>query len=279
MKLSIITITYNNIKGFRQTFNSVISQSWKEFEWIIIDGGSTDGTRELLEQHQHLFSYWCCEADRGIYDAQNKGAQRATGDYLCFMNAGDGFFDKDVLSRAVSYFEKADVLYGDTVFTDKIYKEIVIHPETLTLSWLSLFAINHQSTFIKREVFELFKFDLKYKMLADRKLWIQCMLQDKSFIKLPFVVSFYDTNGLSSKNKQGWKLEHQEICDELLPKSLQITLRNAHYFESSLDMQRTHQILQKAGPFRKILHLLILGICNYRKIVQQTNRYATIKKK
>lgn len=278
MKLSIITITYNNIEGFIQTFDSVIAQNWTDFEWIVIDGGSEDGTREFIMKNQERFSFWCSESDGGIYDAQNKGARQAVGDYLCFMNAGDCFIDNDVLSKINKYFGKADILYGDTIFVGKEKEEQVIHPQTLTLSWLSRYAINHQSAFIRRVVFEQFCFDLKYKMLADRKLWIQCMLQDKTFEKLPFFTTRYDANGLSSRNKGQWQHEHQEICDELLPKSVQRSLDSAHYFESSIDMQKTHFILQKEGPMRKILHLLIhwIGLC--RGIVIKCNQYAAIKK-
>lgn len=81
MKLSIITINYNNLQGLRNTFQSVISQTWQEFEWIVIDGGSTDGGKELLEEHQEKFSYWVSEPDKGIYNAMNKGISHANGEY------------------------------------------------------------------------------------------------------------------------------------------------------------------------------------------------------
>ena len=94
MKLSIITINYNNCDGLQKTIDSVIAQTWRDFEWIVIDGGSTDGSKELLEQYKEHFSYWCSEPDKGIYNAMNKGIAKANGDYLNFMNSGDAFYEK-----------------------------------------------------------------------------------------------------------------------------------------------------------------------------------------
>lgn len=89
MKLSIITINFNNRDGLQRTINSVLSQSFKDFEWIVIDGGSTDGSRNLLEIYKKYFSYWCSEPDKGVYNAQNKGISVAKGEYMSFMNSGD----------------------------------------------------------------------------------------------------------------------------------------------------------------------------------------------
>ncbi len=92
MKLSIITVNLNNKDGLQKTIDSVISQTFKDFEWIVIDGGSTDGSKELIEKYSDYISYWVSEPDKGIYNAMNKGIKVAKGDYLEFLNSGDIFF-------------------------------------------------------------------------------------------------------------------------------------------------------------------------------------------
>ena len=115
MKLSIITINYNNRDGLQKTIDSVVSQTYKNFEWIIIDGGSTDGSKELIEQYQDHCAYWCSEPDKGIYNAMNKGIEKAIGDYSLFLNSGDRLHDDTVIDKIVSFL-------GKTVFGNyKIY--------------------------------------------------------------------------------------------------------------------------------------------------------------
>ena len=101
MKLSIITINYNNLAGLQRTIDSVVCQTWHDYEWIIIDGGSSDGSKELIEQYQEYITYWCSEPDKGIYNAMNKGIDHAHGDYLIFMNSGDAFASKKCIRKSV----------------------------------------------------------------------------------------------------------------------------------------------------------------------------------
>ena len=99
MTLSIITINYNDVHGLQKTINSVLSQTWKDYEWIIIDGGSTDGSKELIEKYQQHFSFWCSEPDKGIYNAINKGIAHAHGDYIQFLHSGDYLFEPTTLEK------------------------------------------------------------------------------------------------------------------------------------------------------------------------------------
>ena len=111
MKISIITICLNDLQGLKKTRDSILCQTWKDWEWIVIDGGSSDGTKEFLQDHQEEMSYWCSEKDKGVYDAQNKGAQKATGNYCIFMNANDKFHDEHVLEIMVNSHPTADELF------------------------------------------------------------------------------------------------------------------------------------------------------------------------
>ena len=98
MKLSIITVNLNNRDGLKKTIDSVISQTFKDFEWIVIDGGSTDGSRELIEQYVNHFAYWVSEPDKGVYNAMNKGVKKAKGEYLQFLNSGDWLRDENTVN-------------------------------------------------------------------------------------------------------------------------------------------------------------------------------------
>lgn len=112
MKLSIITVNLNNLEGLKKTYESVVSQTFTDYEWLVIDGGSTDGSREFIEQHQDKFVYWCSEPDKGIYNAMNKGIMRAKGEYLNFMNSGDCFACEETLLGVFGKLRTADILYG-----------------------------------------------------------------------------------------------------------------------------------------------------------------------
>ena len=111
-KLSVITINYNNKNGLIKTINSVINQTYKDFEFIIIDGGSTDGSLEVIQEYSGQINYWVSEPDNGIYHAMNKGIVMAKGEYCNFMNSGDCFFDEQVLKNAFSHNLSVDIFIG-----------------------------------------------------------------------------------------------------------------------------------------------------------------------
>ena len=112
MKLSIITVNLNNMEGLQKTCDSIISQTFKNFEWIVIDGGSADGSKELIEEYGSNISYWVSEPDKGIYNAMNKGIKVAKGEYLYFLNSGDYLFDSNALSDVFLDNPKEDIVYG-----------------------------------------------------------------------------------------------------------------------------------------------------------------------
>lgn len=127
MRLSIITINYNNLEGLKKTVRSVMDQTWRDFEWIIIDGGSTDGSRELIEEvaarPDSQVSYWCSEPDKGIYNAMNKGTAKAKGEYYLFLNSGDSLYDNEIIYRFINS-------------TRRLYKRMAILSANL-LEWAS----------------------------------------------------------------------------------------------------------------------------------------------
>ena len=118
MLVSIITVNFNHLEGLKRTYESIVSQTFTDYECIVIDGGSTDGSREFIEQHQDRFAYWCSEKDNGIYHAMNKGIRQAKGEYLNFMNAGDAFACSKTLAGVFSEHRTADILYGYMMIKD-----------------------------------------------------------------------------------------------------------------------------------------------------------------
>ena len=219
MKLSIITINYNNRLGLQKSIDSVVMQTCKDFEWIVIDGGSTDGSRELIEHHKGDISYWCSEADGGIYNAMNKGIAQAKGEYCLCLNSGDWLCSRDVLSVVIPYLNGDDFIVGNVYMSSDPTKSMVkeSHFSDSGVIWvLNQFAYPHQGTFIKRSVFEkygLYREDLKIS--SDWWLSYNAIILGKATIKyIPCDISIYDTNGISSTNSSLMIEEREKILKE-----------------------------------------------------------------
>lgn len=221
MKLSIITINYNNKDGLQKTIDSVISQTFKDFEWIVIDGGSTDGSRELIEKNENYFSFWCSEHDKGVYNAMNKGILHAKGEYLNFMNSGDCFVSNHVLEKFFSNDNTNDILYGNVVTfqTDKKYTLKTIHSDCIKGVDLITSSICHQAAFIKLELFSKYGlYDESLELVSDWKFFFEVILIHKCSVKyLDIDVVVYDLNGISTKNKEHLLEERHKVLRELLP--------------------------------------------------------------
>jgi glycosyltransferase involved in cell wall biosynthesis len=153
MQLSIITINKNNASGLEKTIQSVVSQTFKDFEYIVIDGNSTDESVEIIKKYSSGINYWVSEPDTGIYNAMNKGIRKAKGEYCLFLNSGDWLISpvtlQDVFNEIVN-MNPADIFYSDCVKTDG---NITIYPDNLTINYLSDNALNHQNTLIKHSLF------------------------------------------------------------------------------------------------------------------------------
>ena len=209
MTLSIVTINYNNIEGLRKTIDSVLSQTWHDFEWIIIDGGSTDGSKELIEETANKLtdsdfnplSYWCSEPDKGIYNAMNKGIKHCNGEYLNFMNSGDTFYKCNTTETVFSTQYTEDVLYGDVYFQNGEEKYFHKLPENITLlNYLRKDFINHQSCFIRRERQLQHMYDESFKISADTDFFMFSLTQGAKFRYLNIPIAIYALGGLSSSN-------------------------------------------------------------------------------
>lgn len=206
MKLSIITINYNNIEGLKRTINSVISQTWHDFEWIIIDGGSTDGSKEVIEQNKQHLSYWCSEPDKGIYDAMNKGIVKANGEYINFMNSGDGYASENILLNVFTQNHEGDILYGDWIKVYGTKEEYMSFPIDYLHTEFLRRNICQQAIFYKTYMLKQKGFDVTIEILADYARNVELAQSGVQFEYLPFVICRYDMNGISSSES------NVEIC-------------------------------------------------------------------
>lgn len=195
--ISIITVVYNGEKYLEETIQSVINQTYDNVEYITIDGGSTDGTLGIIKKYEDRIDYWVSEGDKGIYDAMNKGIDVANGDWISFMNAGDGFYADDVLNKIFSQNElkNIDVVYGN---------HNVIYPHKTRIAkagnmkdiWKgSQFC--HQSTFVSVAVHKSNKFNLSNRIGADFEFFYTLYKKNMSFKYIDIIVANYSAGGLS----------------------------------------------------------------------------------
>ena len=220
MKYSIITVNYNNKEGLRRTIESVIHQTFSNYEFIIIDGGSTDGSADILKEYDELITYWVSEKDKGIYNAMNKGIAKATGDYLNFMNSGDCFYASDVLEKVSNYQYDADFIVGkDYHYNEKINKgHVSIQPPRTTMIHFFMATLDHQSTFIKRELFYNSPYDENHRLVSDWIFFIEKIVKDNKQVQfIPDIVCRREEGGLSEQQGDKNREEINDYLHKILP--------------------------------------------------------------
>ena len=218
MLFTIITINYNNHIGLFHTIKSVVSQTYRDFEFVVIDGGSSDDSVDVIKDFDNQITYWVSEKDRGIYHAMNKGVAQAHGDYCIFMNSGDCFYDSGVLGRVVNSSATEDIIVGKVSIDE--YDHIISPPPLNGLTFYHLYsgAIPHQGAFIKTNLLRKYPYDENLKISSDWKFFVQALIIDNRSIRyLDIFVSRYDMNGVSSSNPELMRKEKDEILNKLFP--------------------------------------------------------------
>lgn len=204
--ISIITVVYNSQKYLEGTIKSILRQSDNNFEYIVVDGGSTDGTVMLLKKYDKDIDKWISEPDDGLYHAMNKALKMASGIYVWFVNSGDKIYcDKtiELLSKIAKDNSFPDVIYGETVIIDEHDKEIGLRrlKPPLNLTWESLInglVVCHQSFIVKKDNAPLY--ELKYKISADYDWVMKCLKSAETICNTKLYLSRYLDNGLSKNN-------------------------------------------------------------------------------
>lgn len=256
MKLSIITINYNNVAGLQKTIQSILSQTWKDFEWIVIDGGSTDGSVELLDQYKNHFSYWCHEKDRGVFNAMNKGIVHAQGDYLNFMNSGDEYYEPETLAKVFKMVtdDSIGVYYGDYYesFSDGHLRERIM-PKELDLRFIMHMPINHQSTFIRRGLLTSNEYDETYRIVSDWKAFIQWLVAGVPFMHLDLHIAKFDMSGINQTMEEKKNLELQRMFQESIPPAIRIVINNYEEYLSYSTLQRTLHLFKNNRIYFSII--------------------------
>lgn len=198
---SIIIVSYNTKKDFIKTLNSIKEQTYKNYEIIVVDGNSIDGTKKEIIKRKKTISKFVIEKDKGIYHAMNKGIKMSSGNWIIFMNSGDLFYKKNVLYNFISENVKnCDIVYGDTLVSAKNLKYVVNSKPFEYKTLLMPFC--HQSVFVKSNILKKRNFSLIYRFSSDFDFFYYCYLSKKKFQKIDYIISKVTSGGFSDKNRQ-----------------------------------------------------------------------------
>jgi glycosyltransferase involved in cell wall biosynthesis len=208
--ISIVTVVYNSEEDIEKTIISVINQSYKNYEYIIIDGCSNDNTISIIKKYDLYIDYWISEKDKGIYDAMNKGVRLSKGDYLIFMNSGDQFYNDTVIHDVFYQITQTDIIYGHwkVNYGNNIIKNAI--PEDIKNIERGMY-ISHQAIFAQRKLLIRYPFDLNYKISADYDFLMSCYRNGAHFKLTNVVITIISAGGLSDNNIQSIR-EHYAIC-------------------------------------------------------------------
>lgn len=213
-KVTIVTTVYNGEKYIEKTIQSVIGQDYPNIEYIIIDGGSTDKTVDIIKKYSVNIAFWKTEKDNGVYDGMNKGITHATGEWILFRNCGDFFASRDAISKVFdgSDYSEEDIIYGKLIYWDSLGYRIVDRRLENNISFVGYMPIPHPSTFVKTEIHKKRPFDIKYKLAADHDFFWKCVQDGLRFKYIPIIVSLFESEGgISSKYPYISMIEHYFI--------------------------------------------------------------------
>ncbi len=221
-KISIITVNYNDAKGLEKTISSVVDQSLRDMEYIVVDGKSTDGSVDIIEGREQHITQWISQSDSGVYQAMNRGISLATGTYVLFLNSGDTFYDSEVLSKVSEKLDgNKDIYYGNLMFVGKDRQMLTEYPKKLTFNHFVERSLPHPGTFIKRDLFDrYFFYSEDYKIVSDWEFFIFVICKaEVAYEHLEMVISKFDLQGMSNdpKNKALIKEERTRVFQAHFP--------------------------------------------------------------
>ena len=262
--VSIVTVSYNAAATIEQTILSVLNQSYSNIEYIIIDGGSTDGTVDIIKKYSDKLAYWVSEPDKGIYDAMNKGILKASGDWINFMNSGDFFISFNTVEKLIRNDYKVKILYGNII---RCYDTNKIRATGITELFPSIFnfindTIHHQSAFISKELFEKYGlYSTEYKLMSDWKFFFEVVALNKEpILYVNQDIAYFQMDGASTKNVDLYLMERRLYLQKLLGNDLYENLWKLHLYETSL-LSRISLDIKLFFKKNKIFTFLYKKIC------------------
>lgn len=256
MKLSIVTINYNNAEGLRRTLDSVAAQTYRDIEHIIIDGGSDDGSTDIIKEYVQRVSSedrkensvaWVSEKDNGIYNGMNKGLRKATGDYIQILNSGDLLAAPDVTKRMIAALpDGAGILYGNMVKYDYSSNKVIGKSGEVEYSLRNYYTgtMNHDCCYIKRELFKTYGlYDENLKIVSDWKWFLQAIgLGHVKPVYVDIDVTIFDASGISETNLAKRNEERRKVLEDVLPPAI-LADYDKHAFETQqMDRLRKHHL-------------------------------------
>lgn len=259
--VSIITINRNNAEGLERTIKSIISQTFRNFEFIVIDGASTDESVSVIDEYSSEIKYWISEPDKGIFDAMNKGIKQASGTYCYFLNSADCFFDENVLNNIFEgkEYNNAPYISGHQIndFGDRRQK-VASPNQKLTLYDFYWSTLKHQATFIRRDLFDKYgMYDDTLKIVSDWKFFLQTIIfHDEQPVYVDVDIVLFEWFGLSTDEK--WKRIHdeekQKTLDELLPKGIQ---EDYLHFREMSNYSYIADTMKKSSLFSMLVRFMV----------------------
>lgn len=220
MKFSIITVNYNNCKGLIKTIESVINQTCTDYEYIIIDGGSNDGSAEVIKEYSDHITYWVSERDKGVYNAMNKGIAQAKGTYVNFMNSGDTFYSHNTLEKVSTHMDESDFVVGKDYNQDPDTGEVftTILPTRISMAALYMWTLPHQSAFIRRTLFNDSPYDETLRIVADWKFYLDKIVYESKTVQLlDIIICNREQEGMSISQASKTVEERHRVLSTLLP--------------------------------------------------------------
>jgi len=206
----------NNSIGLEKTCLSVITQTFNNFEWIVIDGLSKDNSVEVIKKYSNKINYWVSESDSGIYEAMNKGVKKATGEFLLFLNSGDFLLHPWTLQEVIDEIttsKNTDVYYSDAIFDNY---ELLKFPDKINIDFFKNANISHQNSLIKRELFMHQLYNENYRFISDWYFFITELINHNiTFFHIKTLISVYDTCGISHIKRECSLEEKQKAMIEL----------------------------------------------------------------
>jgi putative colanic acid biosynthesis glycosyltransferase len=222
-KISIVTVVYNAKDDLEKTIQNIVNQTYKNIEYIVIDGGSKDGTVDIIKNHEDKIDSWISEQDGGIYDAMNKGIAIATGDFINFMNAGDIFFDEKSLEKVVLKMDSNSKTYFGRAKTEDrdiswIYPSYKFDNKNIDI-WLKSSLPNHQTMFFPKQFYKNYRYNLKYKIGSDSDYKFQAQ-KECGFCFIDEVIAVFELGGISTH------MQSLRVTKQILHDSWYISLKH-----------------------------------------------------